>query len=443
MRPVLYALIYLLGVIALPSAGQAANQYDVSYVWSNKLDSVRDYRERVLRVLGPGVSKGLKLVSSGDLYGVVYVRHGDSNGATRVARVHSGLLRAGGLDAAAPLISRDWTFVDDADDAQVSFASVTPASVPQTRSIPRVESVPRVHNPVRLQSVPKIQGASTVHKTPRVQNAPRTNRTVAERAHELRDIGAAVEAYIKLLRRQGKLESDERTSWSVYDFTTGEKLVNINEDVQLQAASLVKPFIAAAFLHKVRNGDLIYGSRSRRHMEKMIQRSNNWSTNWVMRQVGGPQAVERILKQEYPGIFRDMQLVEYIPANGRAYRNKASAHDYSRFLYALWNGKIEGSREIKRLMALPGGDRIYMGAKNIPKGTEVYNKTGSTARVCGDMGILNIKGPDGKRYPYTIIGIIEKQQRASNYTSWIRARSDVIRHVSSIVYEGITQHHKI
>jgi beta-lactamase class A len=76
-----------------------------------------------------------------------------------------------------------------------------------------------------------------------------------------------------------------------------------------------------------------------------------------------------------------------------------------------------------------------------PKGTEVYNKTGSTAHLCGDMGILNVKGPDGKRYPYTIIGIIEKQQPARNYTSWIRSRGDVIRNVSNIVYKGITKHH--
>jgi beta-lactamase class A len=178
-------------------------------------------------------------------------------------------------------------------------------------------------------------------------------------------------------------------------------------------------------------------------MERMIQRSSNPSTNWVMRQVGGPQAVERLLKKHYPGIFEDTRLVEYIPANGRTYSNKASAHDYSRFLYALWNGKIAGAKEIKRLMALPGGDRIFMGAKDVPKGTEVYNKTGSTARLCGDIGILNVEGPDGKRYPYTLIGIIEKQERASNYSDWIRARSDVIRNVSSIVYKGIAQHHNI
>jgi beta-lactamase class A len=81
--------------------------------------------------------------------------------------------------------------------------------------------------------------------------------------------------------------------------------------------------------------------------------------------------------------------------------------------------------------------------KNVPKGTRVYNKTGSTARVCGDMGILSVKGRDGKRYPYTLIGIIEKQQSAPNYTSWIRSRSEVIRQISSIVYEGIAQHHNI
>ena len=59
------------------------------------------------------------------------------------------------------------------------------------------------------------------------------------------------------------------------------------------------------------------------------------------------------------------------------------------------------------------------------------------------MGILNIKGPDGKWYPYTVIGIIEKEQNATNYTSWIRSRGNIIRHVSSIVYQSIAQNHNI
>jgi beta-lactamase class A len=59
------------------------------------------------------------------------------------------------------------------------------------------------------------------------------------------------------------------------------------------------------------------------------------------------------------------------------------------------------------------------------------------------MGILNVKGADGKWYPYTVIGIIEKGRKARNYTSWIRSRGDIIRDVSSIVYQGIARNHNI
>jgi len=82
----------------------------------------------------------------------------------------------------------------------------------------------------------------------------------------------------------------------------------------------------------------------------------------------------------------------------------ADRYDVSYF----WSRSLAGVPEIKRLMALPGPDRILTGVASIPGSARVYNKTGSTARVCGDAGIRNVKGPDGKRYPYTVIGIIEK-----------------------------------
>ena len=401
VRPVLYLLAALAGMAAAPLTAAATTQYDVSYLWHRDVNSVRDYRDRVARILGPGVSKDLRVVARAHLFGLIYDRHGNNTRAVKLARAHTRLLRSRGLEAAAPVLSRDWKFVDA---GKLRQTSATPTA---TRSV-------------------------------------RRNRmSHAERTREIRDIEAAIENYIKRLRRQGKLAADERTGWSVYDFTTGEKLVTINEDVQFQSASLVKPFIAAAFFYKVKTGDLIYGPKSRRHMERMIQRSDNASTNWVMRQLGGPRSVERILKRQYPRIFKATRVVEYIPANGRSYRNRASAHDYSRFLYAVWKSEITGSREIKRLMSMPGSDRIYTGVREIPKGTRVYNKTGSTARVCGDMGILSVKGPNGKRYPYTVVGIIEKQRRSENYTAWIRARSEVIRNVSSIVYRGIARQHNL
>lgn len=372
-RPFLAIVAALLGLAAMSTAAAAANRYDVSYFWSRSLAGVQDYRDRVAEVLGPGVTNRLKVVAKGDLFGLVYVRHGGRAEATRVAKVHTRLLQSRGLEAAMPVHSRDW--------------------------------------------------AET------------------ERSREIRGLQAAVEDHIGRLRREGRIKADERTGWSVYDFTAGEKLVSINEDEQFEAASMVKLFIAAAFFCKVEKGELIYGDKSRRHMELAIQHSNNAATNWMLRKIGGPKAVERILKRKYPGIFQDTRIVEYIPRGGRTYRNKASPHDYSRFLYAVWKEDIFGAREIKRLMALPGSDRIYTGVASIPASTRVYNKTGSTAHVCGDMGILNVKGPDGKRYPYTVIGIIEKERRARDYTTWIRSRGAVIRSVSRAIYQGIAKRH--
>jgi beta-lactamase class A len=378
-------------------------RYDVSYLWHGGLNDVYKYRQQVARVLGPKVARNLKVAKKPGLYGLIYYRNGDNAGAKRVARAHTKLLRARGLEAAAVVRSGNWTFIRDGGQLQV-------ARVP--KPLPK---------PARVQAARPSAKSASVQK--------------------IRDLETAVEDYVKYMRNKGMIARDERTAWSVFDFTSGEKLVGINEDVQFQGASLVKPFFALAFFHKVRDSKLNYGPKSRRHMQRMIQYSNNYSTNWIMRRVGGPAEIQRILKRHYPEMFKDTSIVEYIPAGGRTYRNKASVHDYSRFLYALWQGGIPSAREIKRLMALPGPDRLFTGASDVPKGTQVYNKTGSTSHVCGDMGILVVRGRDGKRYAYTLVGVIEKQGRARNYGSWIKARGNVIRRVSNLVYQGITQYH--
>lgn len=244
-----------------------------------------------------------------------------------------------------------------------------------------------------------------------------------------------IDAYIKSLRGKGGLRGDERTAWIVYDFTSGQELANINGTTQLQAASMIKPFLALAFFHEVEAGRLTYSTTARRHMELMIQKSNNDSTNWVMRQTGGPAATEALLKRHYSSLSQNIRVVEYIPEGGRTYRNLGSASDYSRFLHALWHRQLPQSDEILRVMALPGIDRLYTDVKSVPPGTRVYNKTGSTARCCGDMGILVAKGRDGRTYPYAVIGIIESaRSNTSSYSSWISRRADVIREVSNLVY---------
>lgn len=388
------ALAVCTALFSAPAASIAAPRYDVSYLWHHNLEKVVAYRDQVGRVLGPQVTKKLKVVRGPRLYGLIYHRRGSEGGAKKVAGVHTALLGSRRLEAAVPIRSRDWTFVAD------NSARHSPRAV-------------------------KVAAASL------------------ELQWEIRDLETAVARYITHLRSTGKLAPDERTAWSVRDFTTGEHLVSINEDVQLQAASLVKPFFALAFFHQVKEGKLKYGRKSRRHMERMIQRSSNRSTNWIIRHVGGPDAVQRVLKQHYPEIFQDTHIVEYVPAGGRTFRNKASANDYDRFLTALWNKEIPGAKEIMRLMRLPGPDRLYTGTPNIPPGTKVYNKTGSTSQLCGDMGILVVKGKNGRRYPYTLVGVIEKTRGARNYSAWIRSRANVIRKVSGLVYRGISQHHDL
>lgn len=395
MRRFCYLLVPVLFLVGHVPAALASDAFDVSYVWSRNLSGVRSYQDKVAKVLGPAVAKHLAVVDRNGLFGLLYLRRGDGAGAKRVAQSHTRLLRAKGLEAASPILAQDWKRVDGAAWRQAG---------PTTSRHEKVAS----HPPARREHKP-----------------------------EAHDLEVAVEKYIDHLREEGRIAPDERTGWSVYDFTTGQKLVTINEDEKFQTASMVKPFLAAAFFDKVRKGELIYGSVSRRHMEHMIQDSSNSAANWVMRQVGGPRAAQGILQRDYPRIFKDTHIVEYIPPGGRTYRNKASVHDYSRFLYAVWKNDIAGAREIKRLMALPGADRVYTSVSEVPEGTRVYDKTGSTAHLCGDMGILSVRGADGRRYPYILIGIIEKRDSASNYSDWIRSRGNVIRQVSAIVYDGI------
>lgn len=253
------------------------------------------------------------------------------------------------------------------------------------------------------------------------------------------------------MRGQGLIKPDEKTSWSVYDFSSRKKLVAINEDIPRQAASMIKPFVAQAYFYQVdkSKGRIRYGSNVRYTMERMIRRSSNKATNRIIDLVsrnqgnGGARDVERVLKKYAPGVFRQTRIVEKIPSNGRTYRNLASAHDYSRFLFALWNDRLPYAQELRSLMGLSNNDRIVKGVANMPRSVKVYDKTGSTARLCGNMGIIDARDRRGRRYPYTFVGIIEKPSRTKYYGSWITARSNAMRAVSNLVYLEMKDRHRL
>jgi beta-lactamase class A len=384
--------VLVLGFGGAPSLALARNEgprYDVSYIWASRLAPVVRYRDRVRQVLGRGVEHKLVVVRARRLYGLIYDRDGDAHSTQRAAETHTRLLRAAGLDPAAVMLSRPWPVVESRPEA--------PPEPPATRRNP---------------AAPVPAGG---------------------------DLDRQVRAYIRAQRQAGRLTPDERTAWSVHDLNAGERLVAINEDLRLQAASMIKPFVALAFLHRARDGRLAYGPKSRRMLERMIQRSDNYATNWVLRALGGPRAVDHLLRKEYGHVLQETRIVEYIPPGGRTYRNTASVNDYDRFLAALWRAALPGTRELKRLMALPNRDRLS--TADLPKGTRVYDKTGSTRYVCGDMGILDVPGLDGARRTYTMIGVIERTGAAPDYGRWVKDRGNVIREVSELVHRALYGRH--
>ncbi len=253
-----------------------------------------------------------------------------------------------------------------------------------------------------------------------------------------------IEKAVKNMRRRGLLDSNERTAWSVYDFTSGVKLVSINEDRPMQAASMIKPFVAQAFFiqHNTNSARYPYTHREKYLLERMIRYSSNSATNKLIDIIGKrakrsyrPTKVERVLKSHSPRLFRQTSIVEYIPRGGKTYRNTASAHDYSRFLYAIWNDRLPSADQLKYYMGLPNKDRIATYVPSIPNSVDVYDKTGSTSRLCGDMGIVVAKDNKGNEYPYTFIGMIQRNRRARSYTRWINSRSDILREISALTYD--------
>jgi len=396
--------------------------YNVSYGMGPNIDPLKKRYDRLYRALGEKVKQDL-FIEKTDYgnYKLIYQLRGDKRATTLVARKHSKLLRSKRI--VASVAKENNNLIVYGESSLINDRAVEKAVVEKTTKKPQKLS-------------PKKDVAATKKKQ-------RTKTTKAiSKSTDYASFEQSIEDYINKLRRKGKIRKDESTGWMVYDLEKDKAIVDINADQEFQAASMIKPFVALAFFHQVKQGKYKYGPKSRRKLVASIQRSSNAATNWVMRQVGGPAKCEAILKKHYSHIFKKTEIKEYIPAGGRTYLNSAAPSDYVRFLRSLWNKELPYGKELRRLMALPGRDRLYHGTP-IPKGTLVYNKTGSTAHLCGDMGILVPKTKGGGRFPYVLVGIIERSSRPSDYGRWMKSRSNVIREVSTLVYKQLKRDHQL
>lgn len=402
--------------------------YNVSYGMGPNKEPLKKKYEQIYGCLGEEVKNSLFIEKTGyGNFALIYRYRGDKASTTAIAQKHARILRVKKIKTSLTpensneVVYGESSLINDVGPEKSLVCTIPAVDTKKSFS----EKVP----PEKIAATPKVIKTVTSRKSVLVSS----NFSKFEQS---------IEQYIDTLRKEGRISKDESTGWMVYDLEKNESVIDINADQEFQAASMIKPFVALAYFHQVNAGKLKYDSKSRSKLEAMIQRSNNAATNWVMRQVGGPAKCDAILKQHYGKIFKKTEVKEYIPAGGRTYLNSAPPSDYVRFLIALWNQDLPQGKEIRRLMALPGRDRLYQGTK-IPKGTLVYNKTGSTGHLIGDMGILVPRTKQGGQFPYAIVGIIERRSKAPNYGQWAHSRSRIIREVSTLVYEGLKKEHHL
>ena len=256
---------------------------------------------------------------------------------------------------------------------------------------------------------------------------------------------ATFELFIKNRRSRRILATTDRTSFVVYDISKNKKIVSINEDRQMMAASLIKNFVMLAYFHEVKHGRRAHTNINRGHLRAMIQRSSNPSTNYFIRLLGGPARVTRILKTNYP-YFKQTRIVEYIPQGGRTYRNMTSARDLGTFFLRLWHDRLPHSEKMKWYFKLKNGDYIFK-KTYIPASVAVYNKTGTVYGLVGDGGILVLRDPQGKSRPYVFIGLMEdrtktnRKNRWQSFTNWRNQRTYILRRLSERAYKYIYENH--
>ena len=284
-------------------------------------------------------------------------------------------------------------------------------------------------------SKPQAARGAAPRRSARPAPSARPPRTPAPLLNTL--VGARIEA----LRGRGLLDRSETVAFYVQDLLSGRVLLSINGSAAMQAASMVKPYVAAAFFAEVQAGRLRYDRSQQALMEAMIVHSDNDATNHFIRAVGGPARVVAALRRSAPGIAAGTSITEYIPAGGRTYRNRIACTTHARFLGELWSLRLPGARELLRVMGLPNRDRICSGAPGIPPGTGIHDKTGTTALLCGDMGIVVARTQAGGQWPYAFIGIVQRRTPSASYGRFMHTRGDAIRDISGLVYRELRPHY--
>jgi beta-lactamase class A len=193
------------------------------------------------------------------------------------------------------------------------------------------------------------------------------------------------------------------------DLNTGES-VSIKGDTPFPMASTVKVAIAALYLSQVDHGqktldDTIDGQPVRTLMNRMLIFSDNHAADILFKDVGGPTAVHRFLKQNgIEGVHVDRTIAQLLAAKRDLWdtRDSTTPRGMIQLLKSIYKAKIITPESRDYLLGVMA--KCHTGRNRmkwlLPAGTPVEHKTGTLNGLADDVGFISM--PDGHRIAVAI-----------------------------------------
>ena len=188
------------------------------------------------------------------------------------------------------------------------------------------------------------------------------------------------------------------------DLRTGE-MVSLHGDEPFPMASTVKVAVAANYLAQVEYGrrsldDTISGRSARSLMEAMMIHSDNHATDMLIRDLGGPDTLQKWLDQHHiTGLRIDRTIAGLLAARRDLHdvRDSSTPRAMVDLLQRIDSGKLLKPSSRAYLLGLMA--RCATGKNRIrgmlPAGTLVQHKTGTLNNYTSDVGYITLN--DGRR----------------------------------------------
>jgi len=181
--------------------------------------------------------------------------------------------------------------------------------------------------------------------------------------------------------------------------------VSFNGNQTFPMASTVKVAVAATYLSQVDFGrrslsDPIGKLTAETLIERMLTRSDNWATDQLLKDLGGPQTVDAWLRWNGLTEIRIDRTIAQLLADRRDLRDPRDSSTpiaMINLLRKIDTGEVLKSESRSFLLSLMR--RCITGPNRIrgllPAGTQVEHKTGTLAGLTDDVGFITL--PNGRR----------------------------------------------